>query len=280
MRSSWLGGLFAAVSIVAVLGQVAAAAAPGPPAAVPQDPPAAVPQDPTAAVPPGPTAAAAAVPTAAAASTAAVITARYAFNGRSSSILDESGHGHTLTVVSGQGGVVRHVVHGQGSALAFPPRCGKPVCPHVALQTPSSADLNPGRRTIAYGADVLLTPGQTSSGQNVVQKGYASSSSQWKLQIDGAAGRPSCVLVDHRRSIVRIATSSVTAADGRWHSLRCQRAGTTLVIFVDGVLRGRTTVPAGLTVTNNRPLSIGGKGAYADNDQFNGALDNVWVQIG
>ena len=51
-------------------------------------------------------------------------------------------------------------------------------------------------------------------------------------------------------------------------------------MFVDGVPRGSTTVPATLSVTNDRPLSIGGKGAFADNDQFNGALDNVWVEIG
>jgi concanavalin A-like lectin/glucanase superfamily protein len=210
-----------------------------------------------------------------------VTNARYTFNGRSGSILDESGHGHTLRVVSGHGGAVRAVVHGQGSALAFPRYCGRPgACPHVALQTPSSADLNPGTRNLAYGADVLLAPGQTSKGQNIVQKGYSATSSQWKLQIDGKAGRPSCVLVDDRRPTIRIATSSVSAADGRWHSIACYRAGRVLRITVDGVGRGRTEVPAGLSVTNNRPMSIGGKGATTDNDQFNGALDNVWVRIG
>lgn len=208
------------------------------------------------------------------------ITARYTFNGRSGAILDESGHGHNLTVVSGHGGTVRSVVHGQGSALAFPPRCGQPVCPHVALQTPSSADLNPGVRNIAFGADVLLPPGQTSAGQNVVQKGYRGSNSQWKLQIDGTAGRPSCVLVDRRRPAIRIATSAVSVADGRWHAVQCRRAGSSLSVLVDGVVRGRTAVPARLSVANDRPMSIGGKGAFADNDQFNGALDNVWVQIG
>ncbi|WP_307871266.1 LamG domain-containing protein, partial [Paractinoplanes deccanensis] len=209
------------------------------------------------------------------------IVARYAFNGRAGSIIDESGRGHTLRIISGHGGTVRRVVHGQGSALAFPGRCTGRVCPHVALQTASSSgDLNPGTRNIAFGADVLLTPGQTSKGQNVVQKGYSTTSSQWKLQIDGAAGRPSCVLVDDRRPPIRMATSSVSVADGRWHSVECRRVGTSLFVIVNGFLRGRTTVPAGLSIANNRPMSIGGKGAYADNDQFNGALDNVWVRIG
>ena len=210
----------------------------------------------------------------------AELVARYAFNGRSGSIVDESGNGHTLTVISGHGGSVRHVAHGQGTALAFPGRCSKKVCPHVALQARPSNDLNPGTRNIAYGADVLLTPGQTSKGQNVVQKGYSTRGSQWKLQIDGAAGRPSCVLVGDKSAAIRMVTSSVSAADGRWHSVSCKRIGIAFGVFVDGVIRGRIAVPADLSVTNSRPLSIGGKGAYLDNDQFNGALDNVWVQIG
>jgi hypothetical protein len=39
-------------------------------------------------------------------------------------------------------------------------------------------------------------------------------------------------------------------------------------------------IPAGLSVRNGGPLSVGGKGASANNDQFQGALDNVWVRIG
>jgi hypothetical protein len=193
-----------------------------------------------------------------------------------------SGRGHTLSVVSGHGGAVRSVVHGQGAAVAFPARCAgrAAICPHVALQSPSTADLNPGAQDIAYGADVLLAAGQTSKGQNIVQKGYSKTSSQWKLQIDGVAGRPSCVLVGDRKPTIRMVTSSVSAADGKWHAIACRRTGTLLSVSIDGVVRGSVAVPARLSVSNTRPLSIGAKGAFPDNDQFNGALDNVWVQIG
>jgi hypothetical protein len=208
-----------------------------------------------------------------------VVTARYDFD-RPAVTLDHSGFGHTLRVVAGHGGRLRAVVHGTGDALSFPPHCDHGVCPHVALQSPGTADLNPGTRDLAYGADVLLAPGQTSKGQNVVQKGYSKTGSQYKLQVDGLAGQPSCVLVDERRSGIRLVRSTVTAADGRWHAVRCERAGARFDIYVDGVLRGRTRVPAGLSVANDEPLSIGGKGAYRDNDQFNGVLDNVWVRIG
>jgi hypothetical protein len=207
------------------------------------------------------------------------MTAHYSFNERAGSIVDESGNGHTLRVVSAQGGRVRPVAHGRGTAIAFPGKCTTQVCPHVALQSGDSADLNPGTRDIAFGADVLLTPGQTGPGQNVVQKGYSATSSQYKLQIDGAAGHPSCVLVDVRRPAIRMVRSAVTIADSNWHRVRCQRVGTRLEVYVDNVLRGRTTVPADLNVYNDLPLSIGAKGAYRDNDQFNGVLDNVWVRI-
>jgi concanavalin A-like lectin/glucanase superfamily protein len=148
------------------------------------------------------------------------------------------------------------------------------------LQSPNSADLNPGTRPLAFGATVRLAGGQTSKGQNVVQKGYSARSSQYKLQIDGIAGKPSCVLVDDKRPILQLVRSSVTVADDVWHSVACRRTGGFLVILVDGVLRGLTRIPATLSVTNRYPLSIGGKGASQDNDQFQGALDDVWVRIG
>ncbi len=178
------------------------------------------------------------------------------------------------------GGAVRQVVHGQGLALAFPAECATPVCPHVALQSPSSTDLNPGTRNIAFGADVLLPPAETSKGENIVQKGYSVTSSQWKLQVDGMAGRPSCVLVGDRDLTIWLVYSSISISDGRWHALQCRRVGGLLAIFVDDVERGRIAIPATLSVRNQRPLSIGAKGVFPNNDQFNGTLDNVWVQIG
>ncbi|MEV6347086.1 LamG-like jellyroll fold domain-containing protein [Actinoplanes sp. NPDC051851] len=208
------------------------------------------------------------------------IIARYDFNEAAPAIDDESGFGHTLRVISGHGGRVRPVAHGPGIALAFPDHCVLQICPHVALQSPDSADLNPGTRDFSFGAEMLLASNATSKGQNILQKGYSKTSSQYKLQIDGDAGRPSCVLVDVRQPGIRMVRSTIGTADGRWHSVRCRRSGEVFEIYVDGVLRGGTRVPVTLAVANDRPLSIGGKGAYRDNDQFNGVLDNVWVEIG
>jgi Concanavalin A-like lectin/glucanases superfamily len=211
----------------------------------------------------------------------AVVVARYGFEGsRAAAVQDRSGNGHNLTVVSRNGGSVHAIAHGSGQALVFPAKCGGTGCPHVALRTPNAADLNPGTRNLSFGAAVHLGRTQTTKGQNVVQKGYSATSSQYKLQVDGSAGRPSCVVVDDRKPTIQLVRSSITVADGAWHTVECRRAGAVLRILVDGVVRGTRRIPATLSVTNTRPLSIGGKGAYEDNDQFQGALDDVWVRIG
>ena len=232
-------------------------------------------------------AAAAGVANAHAAPEAAVVgkvVARYTFDGSPpGSVADQSGEGHNLTVVSSHGGALRLISHGAGRALAFPAPCrgrGAKRCAHVALRTVSSADLNPGTANISYGASLILAATRTSKGQNVLQKGYSTTSSQYKLQVDGRAGRPSCAVVDNRNPAIQLVRSTVSIADGGWHVVECERVGAVLRILVDGVTRGARPIPLALAITNNEPLAIGGKGAYRDNDQFQGALDDVWVRIG
>jgi hypothetical protein len=210
----------------------------------------------------------------------AVVVAKYTFDTRSGAVLDESGKGHTMALLATHGGALKPVVHGSGRGVEFPLKCTGKACPHVVLQTPNSADLNPGTRPLAFGATVRLARSQTSKGQNVLQKGYSVTSSQYKLQVDGLAGRPSCVLVDVKKPTITLVRSAVSVADGTWHTVECRRAATTFSILVDGVPRGTIAIPATLSVTNTSPLSIGGKGAYRDNDQYHGLVDDVWVRIG
>ena len=220
------------------------------------------------------------VPASAAEVSRSVLVARYEFDGRAGGVVDDSGNGHTMRLVASRGGRLRVIRHGAGQAMQFPHRCGGPKCPRAVLQTPHSADLNPGRRPILFGASVRLPATDTTKGQNVVQKGYSAKGSQYKLQIDGRMGRPSCVLVDARNRGIHMARSAISVADGRWHAIQCRRVGTSFTVLIDGAVRGVNQVPTALSVTNRAPLSIGGKGAYRDNDQFQGALDDVWVQIG
>ncbi|MEV4345259.1 LamG-like jellyroll fold domain-containing protein [Actinoplanes sp. NPDC049596] len=202
---------------------------------------------------------------------------RYTFDGPSP-LADMSGRGIDLSPVSRYGGTFTTVAHNGGRALAFPPPCHNEPCPRIALRA-VAAELNPGRRPIRYGAAVRLASDETTKGENILQKGFSRQGSQYKLQIDGLAGRPSCVFVDDRRPQIHAALAATSVADNRWHTLECRRSGPHLTILVDGTLRGETTIPTDLTVHNRLPFSIGGKGSFADNDQFQGTLDEVWVEI-
>ncbi|WP_432826925.1 LamG-like jellyroll fold domain-containing protein [Dactylosporangium sp. CA-092794] len=215
--------------------------------------------------------------------TAPVVVARYTFDNTAPgrTVADDSGHGHTLTAFAGHGGKITLAGRGSGRAAAFPAKCkvGK-SCPHAVLQAADAPELNPGPGPIRYGASVRLGRHATGSGENVLQKGYSAAGGQYKLQIDGTAGRPSCVLSDNTVRGIHLAQSDVSVADGRWHTLECRRAGPALTLLVDGAVHATVAIPATLSVANTVPLSIGGKGDGLDNDQFHGTLDDVWIALG
>jgi hypothetical protein len=209
-----------------------------------------------------------------------VAVASYGFDQGSRIVTDLSGHGNTLRTRARKGGKIRVVKHDLGKALAFPRACAGARCARVVLQAPHNDRLNPGTAPFAFGATVRLGRKQTSKGQNIVQKGYSARGSQYKLQVDGAAGKPSCVVVGENRPRIRVVKSSVTVANGRWHRIECRRIGAALAIMVDGVVRGVSVIPDDLSVANTSPLSLGGKGGYKNNDQFQGAFDDVFVSVG
>lgn len=190
---------------------------------------------------------------------------------------DGSGRGHLLRMVARAGGVPKLVSHGNGQALQFPATCTGAACPRLVLQGESSPDLNPGTKPLRYGAGVLLSPAETSSGENIMQKGYSTGGGQYKLQVDGVSGKPSC---GFGADTVYLARSRVSVADGNWHSLECRRTGPTLSILVDDVLQAGVPVPVDAGVDTSAPLTVGGKGVGVNNDQFHGTLDDVWVHIG
>jgi hypothetical protein len=193
---------------------------------------------------------------------------------------DGSGHGHLLRTVTRHGAVPRMVPNGNGQALAFPATCTGGECPRLILQTGDTDDLNPKDRPLRYGAGVLLSPAETGRGENILQKGYSKGGGQYKLQVDGLSGKPSCGMSDKTGTTVYVARSRTSVADGKWHSLECRRTGPTLAILVDDRLESVTAVPAALSVESHEPFTIGGKGIGQNNDQFHGTLDDVWIQIG
>ncbi len=208
-----------------------------------------------------------------------VFAVRYQFEGTARTAWsDSSGNGHHLTPLTGNGAQVSRARRGAGRAVQFPPPCRRVACPRLVLRARSAPALNPATRPFRYGAALRLAPNRTTRGQNVLQKGYSTEGSQYKLQVDGRSGHPSCAIV--AGAAIHLALARVTVADDRWHSVECRRAGTVLAVSVDGTRQGTATLPASLSIENNRPLSLGGKSAYGDNDQFHGQLDDVWVAYG
>jgi hypothetical protein len=193
---------------------------------------------------------------------------------------DGSGHGHLLRTVLRNGGKITMTPHGAGQALTFPPKCTGTACPRLVLQAADTPDLNPGAGPLAYGAGILLGPAETSSGENVLQKGYSTGGGQYKLQVDGVSGKPSCAMSDKTATTLYLARSRVSIADGKWHAVECRRTGPTLSIYVDDQMQAGAAIPAALSVVTSQPFSLGGKGAGTNNDQFHGSLDDAWIHVG
>ncbi|HEY7272748.1 MAG TPA: LamG-like jellyroll fold domain-containing protein [Actinoplanes sp.] len=232
-------------------------------------------------VPAVPAMAATAAPTAA----GPVTVARYTFDAGATAagrIAENSGRGLPLTVRTADRGAIRFLSGKSGRYVAFPARCasGATTCPRALLEAGNDADLNPGTRPFRWGASVFVTPARLSGSSNVMQKGVTTTDSQWKLQIGSAHGRAQCVVVGRGSATAYIARSSITVADGAWHKVLCQRSGTTLAVYVDGVNRGRTAVPSTLNVTNTLPLRIGGPNFNRSSDMYHGYLDDVIAILG
>jgi hypothetical protein len=202
-------------------------------------------------------------------------------------VIDAAGHGHSGSLVTGQASDLTVITHpGHGKAVQFPAPCTPSptvTCPLAIIESPNAAHLNPGTQNFSYGADVLLQPTETSADSNIMQKGIATGGgSQWKLRIeDTATGIPSCVVIGKGSTVIYKAIADVSVADNTWHNLRCVKTATALAIFIDSINHGQVNLPAGLAVANDSPMRIGGKNVTQNNDnnQFFGALDNVYFHL-
>jgi Concanavalin A-like lectin/glucanases superfamily len=181
------------------------------------------------------------------------------------------------------GGAIEWVDRAGGRAVRFPRPCahyGAPGCARAVLESGPAPFLNPGTGPIRFGARIQMAAEEASKGANIVQKGYSLGRSQYKLQVDGLAGKPSCVLVGVDSSQIYGVTADRSVSDGRWHQVDCVREGGSLTVVVDEFIAGSVAIPTTLSVENDDPLRVGGKGGSANNDQFNGVLDDVYVHPG
>lgn len=206
-------------------------------------------------------------------------TIRFTFDAAPGDAVRDAAGRYALRELVAGGGDVTFARRDRGYTARFPARCSlaPDQCPRAILESTRADVFNPGGRPVRFGADVLMTSADTARGANVLQKGFSvGGGSQFKVQVDGSAGRPSCGLASGGTIYRLIGRAGV--ADGRWHRIICTRAGGLLSLNVDGRAISRR-VPAELSIHNPEPLRIGGKNVGPNNDQFAGRIDNAFVVL-
>ncbi len=198
-----------------------------------------------------------------------------------------------VRVSSVAGGSLRSMPgRGGGYAARFPvflPRTKQRLV--LSLSSSSVTDpLGPGSSDFTFGADFAIDTVSDASrldnGNNLIQRGLSDDPAQYKLQIDG--GRASCLVAGVGGDVV--VKSKTVVRPHTWYRISCNRSGDVVTLmlgtFAEPPQRTVATGPTGAVyVTAATPLVLGGKATRAgaavvsDTDQFNGALDNVFLDI-
>ena len=156
----------------------------------------------------------------------------------------------------------------QFPALSTP----QPVEPSRLVQVPNDKRLDPGNRDFV----ITLSVRTTQKDGNIVQKGQATSAGGYfKVETHGST---TCTF---QGSAGRIAVGSgKSLADGAWHTIRCERNGTSVSMIVDGKFTDIRSGATG-TISNSLPLTIGGKRdcnqVKVGCDYFTGDIDRVQI---
>ena len=218
--------------------------------------------------------------------TTPALVARWTFDtvGTDGRVADTSGRGGpALTTRTVDNGVIRYdTATPSGKYVSFPVACSSTAttCPRALFEAVSVANLNPGTRLFRWSARMQLTKTQIVGSANVMQKGVATTASQWKMQVGKTNGKAQCVLVGAGSAKAYIARSTASVADGQWHKVLCQRSGTTLSVMVDNQPGVSVTIPSTLSVSNTMPLRIGGPNFKTKTDMYHGRLDDVYAELG
>ena len=201
------------------------------------------------------------------------------------------------SVVTSDGGrITRARGVASSSALRFPAFSQGPTPAAVLLLRQKGATdvLSPGEHDFSFGADFNLDPvssgSATDNGDNLVQRGLSSDAAQYKLQLDH--GTPSCRVAGSAGEALAAAPDPVVT--GGWYRVSCRRTGDTLVLVVRRLgdsgpeSKETTTVQAptgSVEMPPEVPLSVGGKVSpggeitVSATDQFNGLVDNVFLEL-
>jgi hypothetical protein len=195
------------------------------------------------------------------------------------------------TLATGNGGTVAFLngVAWLGRLAVFPSACSAQPCPRAILEVAPNPAFEPGTQDFRFGATVGLTDADVPGGHNVFQEGLFNDPMQWKLQVD--SGRPMCRIKGDAGAVASTAPIVLDPVNGlrSWWRVECSRVGSSVTVRVDrlgtsgAVVQTWTATTVGdigsVAGATGSP-TIGGKGNYANNDQFNGRLDNVAFDVG
>ena len=198
-----------------------------------------------------------------------------------------------IGVSTAGGGFLERVEGRSGYAVRTPAftATGKTPAAVLVIKPRGADQLSPGTRPVRWGIDMMLDEEQgdapADNGDNLLQRGLFDHQAQIKLQIDHDV--PSCRVRGSEGEALVVAETAVER--GVWYRLACQLRGDELSLTVG--LPGRPapqrwSVPASvgsIEFRRSEPVAIGGKVDRRgniqprDTDQFNGLLDNVYLDI-
>jgi hypothetical protein len=195
---------------------------------------------------------------------------------------------------------VGRVTSGDGSrGLRFPHFLADVEAPRMVLvlqpEEPAAASVDPtSGGDFTFGADVKLDrnagSGIFDNGDNVVQRGLFADPSQYKLQVDKRV--PSCTV---KSPLARAFVNAPEPMQPGWYRIVCDYHDGVLTVSTSRMENGVAGEPVQASVTEDlgplvfnpaTPVVVGGKiGSNGllvrrQPDQFNGALDNVFVAPG
>jgi hypothetical protein len=199
----------------------------------------------------------------------------------------------TVRIASVAAGDLRAVPGRDGGyAARFPAHATGDKRRAILLVTSSSGSdpLGPGKANFSFGADFTLDAasedGDLDNGNNLVQRGLSADPSQYKIQIDN--GRASCRVAGHDGDV--LVKSDQKIVPDTWYRVSCTRTrdAVELVVGRFGGAPERSVKRAAtgkISTPRTTPFAVGGKATTAgdavqgDSDQFNGAIDNVFLSI-
>jgi hypothetical protein len=192
-------------------------------------------------------------------------------------------------VSSGTGQVVAEEDPSGGGAVRFPAFSAAPAATAVLVAVDDLDALEPGDRDFSFGAafsvDARSSGSTTDDGNNLLQRGgYVGG--QFKIQVD--QGVPSCRVAGDAGEVFVEADEPV--APDRWYTVTCERTISQVRLTLTPRGRGErsrtwsATGAIGTVSFEQAPVAIGGKvapdgGPVASADQFNGIVDDVFVQV-